>query len=89
VLVEPLTEALVERELVQLRHALESAGRRSHQLGPHPVSGETGNSLDVHSKPPERVIVRFALPSGPLRAHFFLSKSAYAASKGCVSEISP
>jgi hypothetical protein len=78
--------AIVELELVQLRHALESAGRRSHQLGPHPVSGETGNSLDIHSVPPERVIVRFAQP---IAGALLLSKSAYAASKGCVSEISP
>jgi hypothetical protein len=42
--------AIVELELVQLRHALESAGRRSHQLGPHPVSGETGNRLDIHAQ---------------------------------------
>jgi hypothetical protein len=42
--------AIVELELVQLRHALESAGRRSHQLGPHPVSGETGNRFDIHAQ---------------------------------------
>jgi hypothetical protein len=60
--------AIVELELVQLRHALESTGRRSHQLGPHPVSGETGNCFHIHSKPPKGSIV-FA-SSGPLRAHF-------------------
>jgi hypothetical protein len=80
--------AIVELELVQLRHALESAGRRSHQLGPHPVSGETGNSFYVHSKPPERVIDRFA-SSGPTAGALLLMKSAYAASNGRVSEISP
>src|SRR4051794_7615923 len=52
--------AIIELELVQLRHAIERARRRSHQLGPYPVSGETGNSLDIHSVPPERVIDRFA-----------------------------
>ena len=42
--------AIVELELVQLRHALERARRRSHQLGPNPVSGETGNRFYVHAR---------------------------------------
>src|SRR5262245_45406495 len=40
--------AIVELELVKLRHALERARRGRHQLRPDPVSGETGNGLDGH-----------------------------------------
>ena len=73
---------VVELERVQARHAVERARRRRHQLGPDTVPGETGNSL--HVIPP---FAQFVAPA--TRAHYSCVRSACAASRGRVSEISP